>query len=148
MADAPGALMGHEMSDEAIDHFLTEEGVGVLSLAAGDEPYGFPISFGYDGDYCYFLFVGHSEDGRKVRLAEQAETASFLVYDVAGDEMWRSAIVRGPFARITHKEWDDARAAMVDNAYRPDLLTDFDERSDPRVWALAVDERTGRSIGY
>jgi len=133
------------MSEAEIDEFLTDQGVGVLSLARGDEPYGFPVSFGYDGDRCYFLFAGHSEAGRKVRFAEAATEASFLAYEVAADDAWRSVIVRGPLARITHEAWDEARAALADNAYRPDLLTEVDERSDPRVWALAVDDATGRS---
>ena len=136
------------MSDDAIDRLLTEQGVGVLSLAADDEPYGLPLSFGYDApDRVYLLFVGHSETGRKVRFAEAASEASFLVFDVAPDGGWQSAILRGSLERITPPEWDAAREAMADNAYRPDLLVDVDERSDPRVWRLAVEDRSGRSVG-
>jgi hypothetical protein len=147
VTNAPGALLGHALSDAAVDRLLTERGVGVLSLASDDEPYGLPISFGYDGeDSLYFLFAGHSEEGRKVRFAEQATEASFLVYHVAADDEWASAVVRGPMERIDPDEWDAARAAMADNAYRPDLLTDVDVRSDPRVWSLRVAERSGRSM--
>lgn len=134
------------MSDEAVDAFLTEQGVGVLSLAADGEPYGLPLSFGYDGARCYVLFAGRSTEGRKVRFAEATTTASLLAFEVAGDAEWRSVAVDGPFERITADEWDEAREAMLDNAYRPDLLVDVDVRSDPRVWALDVRERAGRQM--
>lgn len=146
VAHERGALLGHGMDDEAVDEFLTEQGVGVLSLAADDEPYGLPISFGYDGERCYFLFAGHSTEGRKVRFAEAASEASFLAFDVAGEAEWRSAVVRGPLERIDYDGWEAAREAMLDNAYRPDLLVDVDVASDPRVWALDVAERSGRRM--
>jgi hypothetical protein len=134
------------MTDEAIDDFLADQGVGVLSLAADGEPYGLPISFGYDGDRCYVLFAGHSEKGQKVRFAEETRTASLLAFEVAGDAEWRSVVVDGPFARIVPDQWEAAREAMLNNAYRPDLLVDVDVQSDPRVWALDIETRTGRQM--
>lgn len=50
MAHESGVLQGYEMDDEAIDEFLTEQGVGVLSMSTDGTPYGIPLSFGYDGD--------------------------------------------------------------------------------------------------
>jgi hypothetical protein len=82
-----------------------------------------------------------------VRYAESSAEASLLVLDVASDHEWRSVIVRGPFDRITPDEWERAREAMADNAYRPDLLTDVDVQSDPRVWVLEAAERSGRAMG-
>jgi len=135
------------MPESEIDQLLTERGIGVLSMASGGTPYGIPLSFGYDGeDRLYFLLVGHSETGRKVRYAEAADEASFLVFDVESDSRWRSAIVRGPLSRITPSAWDAARESMADNAYRPDLLTDVDVRSDPRVWVLEAEQRSGRAM--
>ena len=135
------------MDRAEIDDLLTERGIGVLSLANDGVPYGLPLSFGYDGaDRLYFLFAGHSAEGKKVRYAEGSAEASLLVLDVASDNEWRSAIVRGPFHRITPDEWEAAREAMLDNAYRPDLLVDVDVESDPRVWALDVETRAGRQM--
>ena len=148
MEHGSGGLLGGAMSEAALDRLLTDQGVGVLSLSADGEPYGVPLSFGYDApDRLYSLFVGHSETGRKVRFAEATSEASFLVVDIRADGGWQSAVVQGSLERITPPEWDAAREAMADNAYRPDLLADFDERSDPRVWRLAVTERSGRSVG-
>jgi len=135
------------MPEAEIDALLESTGVGVLSLANDDTPYGIPISFGYDGDdRLYFLLVGHSEEGKKVRYAEAATEASFLVYEVDSDAAWRSAIVSGSFERIDYDEWAHAREAMAANAYRPDLLTDVDPASDPRVWRLQAAEKSGRKL--
>jgi hypothetical protein len=136
------------MDGAEIDSLLTERGVGVLSLANDGVPYGIPLSFGYDGgDRLYFLFAGHSEEGRKVRYAEGSATASFLVLDIPSDHEWRSVIVRGPVHRIDPGEWERAREAMAENAYRPDLLTDVDVQDDPRVWVLEAADRSGRAMG-
>ncbi|ESS02965.1 MAG: putative flavin-nucleotide-binding protein [uncultured archaeon A07HR67] len=145
MPPTSGILQGHEMDDEAISAFLAEQGVGVLSMAADGTPYGVPLSFGYDGDdRLYFLFAGHSEAGRKVTYAERSSDASFLVYEMAADDAWRSVIVEGRLDRITIDDWDAARAAMGDNAYRPELLTNVDSQEDPRVWTIDIETWSGR----
>ena len=124
---------------------LKEQGVGTLSMATEGSSYGIPISFGYDErDSLYFLLVGHSEQGKKVTYAERTEEASFLVYDVTSDTEWRSVIATGPLSRITPADWDRARSALADNAYRPDLLTEVDVREDPRVWELDIETKSGR----
>jgi nitroimidazol reductase NimA-like FMN-containing flavoprotein (pyridoxamine 5'-phosphate oxidase superfamily) len=148
MSPGANALQGHAMPEPAVDQLLRERGIGVLSLANGGVPYGIPLSFGYDGDRdrVYFLFAGHSEEGRKVRYAEASDEASLLVFEVESDGGWRSVVVRGSLTRITPTEWDAAREAMADNAYRPDLLTDVDVQSDPRVWVLEVAEKSGRAM--
>jgi hypothetical protein len=142
------SLQGQRMSDAQIDRLLRDEGVGVLSMADDGVPYGLPLSFGYDGgDRLYFLFAGHSDAGRKVSYAERTELASFLAYDMASAERWRSAIVAGPVERIRPDEWERAREAMADNAFRPQLLTGVNAAENPRVWALDVRERSGRAVG-
>lgn len=140
-----GILQGHEMDDEEIAEFLVTQGVGVLSMENDGIPYGIPLSFGYAGDKrVYLLFAGYSEEGRKVTYAERSETVSFLVYDIYSDDAWRSVIIEGTLDRITHDEWETAREAMGDNAFKPDLLTSVNRREDPRVWALDIDEWSGR----
>jgi nitroimidazol reductase NimA-like FMN-containing flavoprotein (pyridoxamine 5'-phosphate oxidase superfamily) len=135
------------MGEREIESYLTDQGVGVLSMAAGNAGYGIPLSFGYDGEYLYFVFAGHSEEWRKVSYAEQTETATFLVFDVDPDGAWRSVVVEGRLGRITPDEWDRAREALAENAYRPDLLTDASVQENPRVWALDAAEATGRAVG-
>lgn len=142
------ALSGSHMDRTEIDRLLESVGFGVLSLARDGRPYGLPMSFGFDGkERLYFVFVGHSEEGRKLNYAEAGDRASFLAFDVTGPSQWRSAIVEGAIGRVTQQGWDAAREAMADNAFRPDLLSSVDRQQDPRVWALEIDERGGRRVG-
>jgi nitroimidazol reductase NimA-like FMN-containing flavoprotein (pyridoxamine 5'-phosphate oxidase superfamily) len=145
MTPNAGILQGHEMSDDEISELLTDQGVGVLSMTKDGVPYGIPLSFGYGGgDRLYFLFAGHSEEGRKTIYAERSSRASFLVYETYPDDEWKSVVVEGTLARITIDDWETAREAMADNAYRPDLLTNVEPREDPRVWAVDIAEWSGR----
>jgi nitroimidazol reductase NimA-like FMN-containing flavoprotein (pyridoxamine 5'-phosphate oxidase superfamily) len=143
------ALLGIEMGTAEIEELLTELGIGVLSMSAEGVPYGVPMSFGYDGgDRLYFVFLGTSTELRKERYAEQARVASFTTFDVEPDGSWRSVVVAGPLDRITNDEWDTAREAMADNAYQSNLLTEYDFQESPNVWALEIEERSGRAVGH
>jgi len=136
------------MNNAGIDEVLTETGIGVLSMSEGGEPYGVPLSFGYDGnDRLYFVFLGASTELRKEAYAEQASVASFTTFDVDPDGSWRSVIVAGPLDRITIDEWDVAREALADNAYRSNLFSDHEIQENPNVWALEIRDRSGRAVG-
>jgi nitroimidazol reductase NimA-like FMN-containing flavoprotein (pyridoxamine 5'-phosphate oxidase superfamily) len=136
------------MNDAGINEVLTETGIGVLSMSEGGEPYGVPLSFGYDGnDRLYFVFLGASTELRKEAYAEQASVASFTTFDVDPDGSWRSVIVAGPLDRITIDEWDVAREALADNAYRSNLFSDHEIQENPNVWALEIRDRSGRAVG-
>jgi hypothetical protein len=141
------ALEGNRMTDVEIDDLLAEVGFGVLSMSLDDVPYGVPLSFGYDGgDRLYFVFVGHSDEGRKTEYAERADVVSFLAYDVVADDDWRSVIVEGSLDRITIDDWEAAREALGENGWRPQLLADVDPDQDPRVWALEIESASGRKV--
>ena len=141
------SLLGSEMDDVEIDELLMDVGVGVLSMSAEGVPYGVPLSFGYDGAKLYFVFLDASTDLRKETYAEQATVASFTTFDIDPDGSWRSVIGSGPLDRIVIDEWDDAREAMADNAYQSDLLGEYELQENPNVWALDIQERSGRAVG-
>ncbi|SNR36135.1 pyridoxamine 5'-phosphate oxidase family protein [Halorubrum vacuolatum] len=147
MADHYG-LVGGEMDASAIDDALREIGLGVLSMSADGVPYGVPISFGYDGsDTLYFVFIDQSVDLRKESYAERSDLASFTAYDVNPDGSWRSVIVSGSLDRITIDEWDAAREALAGNAYRSNQFERYEIDENPNVWALDIDDRSGRAVG-
>ncbi len=142
------SLVGIEMDESKIDDVLMEIGIGVLSMSADGVPYGVPISFGYDGnDRLYFVFIDQSVDLRKEAYAEQSDLASFTTYDVNADGSWRSVIVSGSLDRITVDEWDTARQALADNAYRSNQFDEYEIHENPNVWALDIKERSGRAVG-
>jgi nitroimidazol reductase NimA-like FMN-containing flavoprotein (pyridoxamine 5'-phosphate oxidase superfamily) len=141
-------LLGLELDDPAIDDVLRDVGVGVLSMSAEGVPYGVPLSFGYDGDdSLYFIFLGATTELRKETYAERSDVASFATFDIDPDGSWRSVIVAGPLDRISIDEWDVAREAMIDNAYQSNLLAERELRENPNVWALEMQERSGRAVG-
>ncbi|MFC7018830.1 MULTISPECIES: pyridoxamine 5'-phosphate oxidase family protein [Haloarcula] len=142
------SLLGSEVDDAEIEEVLLDVGFGVLSLSADGVPYGVPLSFGYDGeDRLYFVFLDSSTELRKEQYAEQASIASFTTFDVDPDGSWRSVIVAGSLDRITIDEWDTAREAMADNAYQSDLLSEYELQENTNVWALTIEERSGRAMG-
>ena len=140
-------LLGLALDDPEIDDVLRTVGVGVLSMSADGVPYGVPLSFGYDGDALYFVFLGATADLRKETYAEQSDRASFTAIDVDPDGTWRSVIVAGPLDRITPNRWDAAREALIANAYQSELLAEHELRENPNVWVLDVEERSGRAVG-
>ena len=141
-------MLGMEMEESAIDDVLTEMGVGVLSMSADGVPYGVPLSFGYDGDgRLYFVFLGATADLRKETYADQSDAASFATFAVDPDGSWRSVIVSGTLDRVSPGDWDAAREAMIDNAYRSALLAEHELEENPNVWALDIADRSGRAVG-
>ena len=139
-------LPGLELDDPELDEMLPETGVGILSMSADGVPYGVPLSFGYDGDALYSVFLGATAALRKETYADQSDTASFAAIDVGPDGAWRSVIVSGPLDRIAPERWDDAREAMLDNAYQSDLLAEPERVGARRSGAVGSRRRAVTAV--
>lgn len=138
-------IQGIGMDREDIDAFLHERGVGVLSLADGDEAYGIPVSFGYDDeDDLYFVFIRLGEQSKKETFADRTTRASLTVYEVASKHDWTSVIASGPLREIDDDEWADLEAAIGDNAWYPSLFSESDPMRDIQGWALRIEEASGQ----
>ncbi|SFF86750.1 Pyridoxamine 5'-phosphate oxidase [Halopelagius inordinatus] len=137
-------VRGTEMTTEEVDEFLRERGIGVLSLAAGDDAYGVPLSFGYDGDRLYFIYLRTAETSEKERFTEQTKRASFTAFEVSGKHRWRSVVVQGEIRRVTDDEWDALVAAMDDNAWFPSAFSEAEPMQDLVGWTLEKASATGR----
>jgi hypothetical protein len=142
-------LEGNRMPDADVDQFLTETGVGVLSLARDGEAYGIPVSFGYDADAgrIYFVFVGFGEESQKEEFAAATTRASLLAYEVEGTDKWRSVVVDGPLAEVDDDEWQHASETIGENAWYPSLFREADPMRGLRVFALDVDSKSGLHSG-
>ncbi|WP_227356070.1 pyridoxamine 5'-phosphate oxidase family protein [Haladaptatus salinisoli] len=138
-------IEGIGMEREEVDTFLREQGVGVLSLTDGQEAYGVPVSFGYDGeDSLYFVFLRIGEQSKKEQFAEQTERASLTVYNVDSKHVWTSVIVSGSLHQIPDREWNELETAIEDNAWYPSLFSEAEPMRDIQGWELRMDDVTGQ----
>ena len=138
------ALVANEMSDTDKDETLREHGTGVLALAREGEAYAVPVSFGYDGDHCHFVFVGYHDPSTKATFAETTERATLTVYAEDGRSDWHSVLVRGPVEKLASEaEWAAAREAIDDNGWYPSLFREADPRGSVDLWALEATAVTG-----
>jgi len=103
----PGDPYGVEMSETEIAEFLTRRGHGVLSFG-GEDPYGLPISFGYDpiDNRCIFQLVS-APDSRKQASLRESDAVNLVAYEWVAIDDWQSVVVDG---RLTPIEADTPAA--------------------------------------
>lgn len=137
-------LQAVTMSDEEIGSLLRDQGFGVLSLAAENTAYAVPMSFGYDGQQLYFVFLQTAEESTKIAFSDQTELAAFGVYDINSKHDWRSAIVYGSMTELPEDDWNAAVQAVKDNAWHPNLFASASPMQGLQWWTLVPEDRTGR----
>lgn len=137
-------LQGATMAEDEVDRFLRAHGTGTLSLARGDHAYGVPISFGYDGDACYFVFLTLGPESKKAAFAETSAETTLTVVETSGQFDWASVIVTGPIAELDADEWDAARDALADNAWHPSLFSEASPQGDVAGYRLDLDHVSGQ----
>lgn len=144
-SDSFTRLQGTEMDRAAVDAFLAEQGVGVLSLTDGEEAYGVPVSYGYDGESTlYFVFLRLGEHSKKEAFARQTERASLTTYQAPSKHVWRSVIASGPVSEIDDDEWETLVEVVGDNAWYPSLFSEAEPMQDIAGWRLDVEDVTGQ----
>ncbi len=104
---------GVEMNEREIAEFLARQGHGVLSFG-GDEPYGVPISFGYDvlENRCIFQLV-FSADSKKRAALDASVAVSLTTYEWNDVDDWRSVILNGSLVSIPNDTPDAVDAAEI-----------------------------------
>lgn len=136
-----------QLSDDEVDAFLREHGVGVLSLADNDDAYGLPISYGYDGgDRIICLQFADAPWSQKRDFVETTRTASFTVFELTKDLQSTSVVAQGRLSPVDDDEETKAFDALADNA----VFTALDEAGVPieeaelRLFWLKPETLTGR----
>ena len=135
-------LGGERMDEQAIRGFLSSQKTGVLGLPTQGEPYQIPISYGYDGERSIYFTYLVSPTSHKVKLTEQTDTASFLVYSVESKFMWESVILTGEIEAVPKEEWDEIDDILSDT-WNPDILEKAQLSGDIAVYTLRIDEQSG-----
>lgn len=145
--EEPHDLHGEALTADELDQFLLSHGVGVLSLADGNDAYGIPMSYGYDADQrrLFFAFLRTGAESRKERLAEATGNASFLVYAVESEHEWTSVVLDGALRTVDEDEWDDFRSALEANAWHPSLFSASEPDRGIGGWEFVVEEASGRT---
>jgi nitroimidazol reductase NimA-like FMN-containing flavoprotein (pyridoxamine 5'-phosphate oxidase superfamily) len=145
MTEVPEDLAEAAMDEADAAAYLRGGGSGVLTLADGNEAYGVPVSYGFDGDRVYVAFLLAGERSRKERLAEATEWASLVVYDVVDREDWRSVVAAGPLRPIDDDEWDHARETMAETAWYPSVFRESAPTRGVSGYVIEVESLTGRT---
>lgn len=144
------SLRGYEMSTEEIEDFLREKGVGILSLARGNEAYSLPMSFGYDGGTnLYFFMIRFGEKSEKFNFASASDRVCFVVYDVESQERWKSVVAKGRLEPLMDADVQGMERIMMENAWFPDLFPYGGTIKGHAPYQMVVDEMTGqKGKGY
>lgn len=132
------------MDRDDVEERLRGTETGVLSLADGDEAYGVPLAYYYDGGDALVLRLGRVDDSEKMAFVEATGRACFVVYGYESPtESW-SVLVRGELREVPRDDprYDDAAI----NQHFPDLRV-FDEDVEEIavvLYELSMDVVTGR----
>lgn len=92
-------MLGY-LTDEVMDHLLTNQWFGRLGCAVGSEVLVVPVTYYYDGHSIY----GHTREGTKTRLMRQNPSVCLEVDEVVSPTFWRSVVVQGLFEELTGDE--------------------------------------------
>ena len=132
------------MDGEEIDRRLRECGHGVLALARGNDAYGIPLNYCYDGNRLFVRF-GESADSEKLDYANETGTATLVVYDASDEPNSWSVIVRGQLRRLDEEERAAFTESDLNEAFPPFRL--FDETVecvDIAIFELVPEAVAGR----
>jgi nitroimidazol reductase NimA-like FMN-containing flavoprotein (pyridoxamine 5'-phosphate oxidase superfamily) len=136
-----------EMTEEEVERMLRTVGYGVLSLAANDEAYAVPMSYGYDGEGLYFVFRRPAERSRKLEFIEETDRATFVVSSVRAKHDWASVVVEGPVVPVDDEDWSELLEAIEESAWFPSIFSETEPRQDFLGYYHVAERTTGRKGG-
>ena len=108
-----------QLVEDEIEETLTAVGVGVLSMVDDEEPYGIPVSFGYDdGEISFILQSDKAAESHKLAAlsAEPRVCLTVVQQERAPREVWRSVVVTGELIEPPLDREEAAIDALTDNA--------------------------------
>jgi nitroimidazol reductase NimA-like FMN-containing flavoprotein (pyridoxamine 5'-phosphate oxidase superfamily) len=140
--DALEAYGMEQMDDQAVRDFLETQRTGVLGLPAADAPLLVPMSFGFDGESTLLFTFVVGGSSRKRRLADRADSATFLVYSLESAFNWQSVSLTGPITAVPETEWDEY-AGVLDSVWRPSLFESATADRTVAVYRLEIAEQVG-----
>jgi len=118
-----------ELPRTEADSILEETGYGFLGLARDDRPYVIPMSFGYDGDDCYFQM---NSQGRKFDYIDNGAPAILNALQVDHETgVSKSVQVEGRLREIPETQTETVYQTLASNA---------SFGTDPSAWGVPLQE--------
>lgn len=142
-----------QLDKEKIRETITTVGIGVLSMISEEEPYGIPVSFGYDdGDVSFILQTDRAAESRKLAALSINPHVCLTVVQQSQEptEVWRSVVMTG---KLIQPPLDDEKAAvdaLADNGSFVPGVNVFDapeSEIDITIFQLDITEMSGREFG-
>ncbi|WP_054863619.1 pyridoxamine 5'-phosphate oxidase family protein [Natronolimnobius baerhuensis] len=118
------------------------QGVGVLGLANGRDPYLIPLSFGFDGDSRLYFTYLYDDESRKRELSDRAKATQFLVYEASSPVDWQSVQLMGRLGEVPSDEWDHVGSAF-EKAWHPTLFEEGPYTTDVTLYEFEIESRSG-----
>jgi nitroimidazol reductase NimA-like FMN-containing flavoprotein (pyridoxamine 5'-phosphate oxidase superfamily) len=109
-----------EMTADETAAFLRGQQTGVLALARDEEPYGIPVSYGFDGDDSqFYMRLVSTPESEKRRFLGSTPTARLVVYDGDDEDVYRSVVAVGSLERVDPSELSTEDIHQYGEAKRP-----------------------------
>lgn len=142
-----------QLGEEEIEETLTAVGFGVLSMIDEEDPYGIPVSFGYDdGDISFMLQADRAAESRKLSALSTDPTVCLTVVQQNQEttELWRSVVITGELIQPPLEKEDAAVDALTDNGtFVPgfNVLDAPDTDTDINMFQIEIADANGRAFG-
>ena len=92
------------LTDQQIEHLLTQEMVGRIACYDNGTLYIVPTSYAYSGDCIY----AHSHEGTKLNMMRHNPEVCFEVDNITDMANWKSVIAWGRFDELSGSEKEQA----------------------------------------
>ena len=102
-----------DLNKDRIENILASQVLGRLGCTDGKQPYIFPLTYAYDGEYIY----GQTNEGTKLTILRQNQNVCFEVEVVTDLRNWESVIVYGTFEELSDKTASAARDMLLNQVF-------------------------------
>ncbi|AUX10515.1 FMN-binding domain protein [Halalkaliarchaeum desulfuricum] len=127
MTDRPPSV-GNEMSESDARSLLDHSFTGVLSMAAGSQGYGLPMSYQYDREENRIVvgFV-NGPGSKKEAFVKAGAEVTMTVYNYEDVDVWESAVATGTLSPINGN--------AIPEEFVPVFFTRDPESADEKQWS-------------
>ena len=142
-----------DLNNDRIENILASQVLGRLGCTDGKQPYIFPLTYAYDGEYIY----GQTNEGAKLTILRQNQNVCFEVDVVTDLRNWESVIVYGIFEELSEKTASAARDMLLNQVFplmttstihahehEANISTEESNRVKDVIFRIKIQRTTGR----